>query len=667
MRGTKKYIFLALTALLIAWATAATTTAQTKQQQRNKTAAKTTSQSSAANQKTATQKSAETSKTPIGKASAEAKMKEITDTTSEKEKLRLDMYKYFGVVDSANFFKATEQLKEVCLMENDEKLFYKAWGNEAILTFNHLDRQRGMNIAQEMRDYANKNDSKYGLYTSMQVIGAFLSAQKQTQLAKIELQKALEYHDKYFPDESIAAALMTLSKISHNEGDYEGSKQYSQRVIDSKDAIMQHKMPAYSMYALSAIAQKDSAAFLDIYEKRKKYAEENNNYIDNYEELVQMEYFILKKRYKEAEKLAMSMKSKSSKYAGLAKIYQQMGDYKKAFYYHVKYKENSDSINNEAMAQRANEYAAEIGLVKAENEAKDLRLSNQRMKTRFLYISAIILLLFSIFFFYRRRKQILKLRKINKQLEETGEQLKISEQKEHKARLEAERALRVKRNFLNNISHEMRTPLNSISGFSQILTEMGDQLPKEEKKELNGRINESTETLTDIVDKMIELSHYDTMESVDKNDNVSPAIICQKAAEEWQEKAKPGVKVLTVNNLPEGYTIKSNAKCIEKILSHLLDNATKFTDSGKIALQTDICPDNENCVVISVADTGTGIPKEKQEDIFELFSDTGEQVKTTGMGLSICQTICRLLNGSIHLDTDYTNGCRIVVNIPSEK
>ena len=217
-----------------------------------------------------------------------------------------------------------------------------------------------------------------------------------------------------------------------------------------------------------------------------------------------------------------------------------------------------------------------------------------------------------------------------------------------------------KQNFLNNISHEMRTPLNAIVGFSQVLLTPGLELTDEEYDDMERRIKESSDLLTGIVDKMIELSHFDAMESIERSDTVAVNALAKVLMASYRQKADEKVGLRVTSNVADSYTIVTNADCLRRVLCHLLDNAVKFTQQGEIVIDI---KQQDGTLTIGVADSGPGIPVERQHDIFELFAETGEQVKTTGLGLSICRTLVRLLGGTIRLDDSYHAGTRIVITI----
>lgn len=308
----------------------------------------------------------------------------------------------------------------------------------------------------------------------------------------------------------------------------------------------------------------------------------------------------------------------------------------------------NDSLKAQAYLE-AQAYEAQAHIEKIEN----------RERIHHIYVAAggalAVLTIGGLFFFlYRRKQQMEKLESINTQL-------RTSKQAEAKARQQAEAALTTKRLFLNNISHEMRTPLNAIFGFTQILTMPGMEVSDEEKVELSRYISENTQLLTSIVDKMIYLSHYQCLEELDMEDCIPVNAFCQARMTVIPQRPEQ-LKLIFDSQLPDDFEMLTNMKAMERLLDYLLDNAGKFTQQGSITLS--LRRTNKNRLIISITDTGPGIPLDAQTTVFDMFTDTDDAVKATGMGLCTCRNICRLMDGTIGIDKNYTDGCRIVVDIP---
>ena len=108
----------------------------------------------------------------------------------------------------------------------------------------------------------------------------------------------------------------------------------------------------------------------------------------------------------------------------------------------------------------------------------------------------------------------------------------------------------------------------------------------------------------------------------------------------------------------------TNHEAIEVLLKHLIENAIQYTDEGVITIA---CTEYEDKVRTSVADTGTGIPLERYEHVFDTFREMGDNQKLQGLGLSICKAIVKLLGGKIWLDVKYAAGSRFIFELPKKQ
>lgn len=115
--------------------------------------------------------------------------------------------------------------------------------------------------------------------------------------------------------------------------------------------------------------------------------------------------------------------------------------------------------------------------------------------------------------------------------------------------------------------------------------------------------------------------------------------------------------------LPESYEVHTNQEGVEALLRHLIENAIQYTDQGVITVS---CSEYEDKFRVSVTDTGKGISPERRPHVFDTFREMGENQKLQGLGLSICKSIVKLLNGRIWLDEEYTDGSRFIFELPKQ-
>ena len=261
-----------------------------------------------------------------------------------------------------------------------------------------------------------------------------------------------------------------------------------------------------------------------------------------------------------------------------------------------------------------------------------------------------------------------KLEETYHELEETNQQLEI-------ARRRAEEASRMKTNFIQQISHEIRTPLNILNGFTQILTTPGMELDAATQQEVTQGIDENTNRITSLVNKMLELADANSSDELERNDDVLAVQIAAQAADESLITTASHLSFdLDMGEGTDTAMLHTNLQQATRALSLVLDNARKFTQpaeaavnagaevkQGRVVLRLAL---QDQMLAFSVEDNGIGIPAEESEHIFEEFVQLDNYYDGTGIGLTVARSIARRLGGDIVLDTEYTGGARFVFTLP---
>ena len=291
----------------------------------------------------------------------------------------------------------------------------------------------------------------------------------------------------------------------------------------------------------------------------------------------------------------------------------------------------------------------------AEQNAK---LSHQRMLWVLgVGIAMIILLHIHLMI---RRKAYKKLNETNRKLVEANER--------------AEESARMKTKFIHQISHEVRTPLNVLSGFTQVLASPNIEISSDELQSISKKIVENSERITHLVDKMLDLSLVNSDAAIDCSDVINPADAARTAVEQSGIRNASHLDFsLQIQPEIEDIKIATSRKCCTKVLTLLLDNAIKFThplafhsrkaDHSKAQASLSLSKVG-NSILFIVEDTGVGIPTDQAENIFKEFVQLDEYSDGTGIGLSIARQLARHMGGDITLDTTYTAGARFIVTLP---
>ena len=242
------------------------------------------------------------------------------------------MYRYFSSNATDSFMYVTDQLMEACRKAgpSQERLFYKAWSNQAIYSFTKVNRTRGLELAHQIHDYAYQHDSKFGLYTSTYALASMSSTLRHFAQAEREFNEAINYQHRFFPDESAAAPYLGLAKIYVNLKKIEKVLECARQALSEPNIIMQHKLSAWSYICIAYNDAKYSRDdFNRAYAEREKVKRENGH-DDNYGEIVEYYNAMKNGRYAEALNFASKIKSGSDRLLYISKAYASLGDYRNA-------------------------------------------------------------------------------------------------------------------------------------------------------------------------------------------------------------------------------------------------------------------------------------------------------------------------------------------------
>ena len=335
--------------------------------------------------------------------------------------LEKEMYRYYSSNAIDSFMLITDQLIEACREAgpSQERLFYKAWSNQAIYSFNKVNRTRGLELAHQIHDYAYQHDSKFGLYTSTYALATMSSGLRHFAQAEHEFNEAINYQHRFFPDESAAAPYLGMAKVYVNLHKPEKVLDCARKALAEPNVIMQHRLSAWTYICIAySNNQYSRDDFNRAYAEREKLKREIGH-DDNFGSVVNFYHAMKNGRYAEALNIATNMSGGIDRLQFAAQAYASLGDYRQAYLYQLRHKENRDSANTAEVQQMSYEYAAQIDVTRAENEAKDLRLSKLDLQIQAAIAIILITLAFFIFYYFRRRKQMRELRQAYNQLADT--------------------------------------------------------------------------------------------------------------------------------------------------------------------------------------------------------------------------------------------------------
>ena len=272
----------------------------------------------------------------------------------------------------------------------------------------------------------------------------------------------------------------------------------------------------------------------------------------------------------------------------------------------------------------------------------------------------ILILLLSILFAVLAVFFLIRLHRSQKCRKTDQAQIRELQEANEKLRL----ADAAKTRFVQNMSHEVRTPLNAIVGFSQLLSLPDGALEPKEKEEFAGHIVNNSQMLTMLLDDILNINAMDTGGYRIVYSSGEMHFMARAAISSAQHRLQPGVKMYYAPEKEEPFTFTTDPRRVQQILINLLTNACKQTSAGEIRLTSSL-EENPGYVTYAVTDTGPGVAPEAAEKIFERFTKLNEFLQGTGLGLSICRDIADRMGAKVFLDTSHTaSGARFVFMVP---
>lgn len=295
-------------------------------------------------------------------------------------------------------------------------------------------------------------------------------------------------------------------------------------------------------------------------------------------------------------------------------------------------------------------YSKEIDRLCTRFQADQLAYQNERdriVSMRFYLAGIIVSVLFLIFLLVLGWKKIFR--------------LKRSQMRQEAMKEKAVQAIQRKNMFLSNMSHEVRTPLNAIVGFSAVLTDEDESFDDESRREFSEIIKVNSFQLLKLINDILDFSDFEN-DNITFNIRTHDAVkLCNEVVETVMASRKLEVEMRFDTDLSVLMLDTDDAR-LRQVLINLLVNATKFTEQGSIVLELKMA--DAGTALFSVTDTGCGIPPEKQHLIFERFEKLNDFVQGSGLGLSICQLIVKYMNGKLWVDSGYTRGARFCFTHP---
>lgn len=223
-----------------------------------------------------------------------------------------------------------------------------------------------------------------------------------------------------------------------------------------------------------------------------------------------------------------------------------------------------------------------------------------------------------------------------------------------------EKLYQSKTKFLQNMSHEIRTSLNMVYGFAQLLGMPEGSWTDEEREKYNTYINDNYRMLDLLLNDLIEYTQTNQKTFGVSYEPVDVAKICDSTLQSLQFAQSKSKQVQLQNELPDGFTIKSDARRIQQILTHLLFYAVQFASSDELLLSAKL---NAGALELAVVDPNSSMSGMKELPVYVKDTLNDPDVDDLGVRIELCRRMACLLGGCIYIDTQSKDGVRIVLQI----
>jgi signal transduction histidine kinase len=351
-----------------------------------------------------------------------------------------------------------------------------------------------------------------------------------------------------------------------------------------------------------------------------------------------LEVYHLAQKGKIDEAVKLAGESLDDSYATIAEIYSSAGRWREAFEMQKKDMKETDSINSLLLSSSLQGIQTE--LKRYEEESMEAR--------RHLYAViaiAVLLLLLVVALFYIVRTRQRHLREMRKAYQRAIESDKM------------------KTVFIQNVSHEVRTPLNVISGFAQVMADPERSITPEERRYMSDMVVHNSNRITLMLNEVLMVSAQEA--AADEEPVTIPANVFLRSIVTGFHLDGEKRKLLRLNyetELGDDIEIHACQNVLRLIILQLLDNAVKNTPSGDVTMKVSTA---DSQLLVAVEDTGIGVPSQEAEHIFERFVKLDPFKEGMGIGLSFCRTMAQRIGGKVYLDQSYAGpGARFVLTLP---
>ncbi len=540
----------------------------------------------------------------------------------------------FNAADSISFYPAVKRLEAYLLEQNDLHAYYTQRCNEIIFLMNQQKifeaYSLGRKLSTELRDKSIDKE----MYMAYNILGHINRYCGNKAAARRIFRKVIDMMEEAGYYENMPPIYMNLVNVEIEDNPEEAMRLLDQALEIAKKYAPERMFDIETRKYLTYFTNGDIKKFQEGYQAYRKGVAEGKSSVHGRS----MEVYYLASLGKTDEAIALAKEELGDEGGdAIADILQRAGRWEEAYKALKEATNAKDSVNNVVLINSMRSISDQLRLEEMEKQTARNQLIG--MSIGLLLLGMLVAALSYIIL--NRRKHL--------------KELKIA----YDHALESDR---MKTAFIQNVSHEVRTPLNIISGFSQIIAMPELTNNSEERQHMAQMMQKNCHQITSLIDEMLELSFSESTEDAVKEDTVEVNDMLRDLLQENQPLVSAGTNLDFQTTINDDFSLTTNQIMLRRAIGTLIDNAIKNTKEGTITLKTSAL---SNQLLIAVEDTGSGIPDDEAEHIFERFVKLDAFKEGLGLGLPLCRTLINRLGGNVLLDRTFKGpGSRFVITLP---
>ena len=540
----------------------------------------------------------------------------------------------FNDADSISFYPAVKRLEDYLLEQNDLHAYYTQRCNEIVFLMNQQKIFEAYTLGRKLSTELREKSIDKEMYMAYNILGHINRYCGNKAAARRIFRKVIDMMEEAGYYENMPPIYMNLVNVEIEDNPEEAMRLLDQALEIAKKYAPERMFDIETRKYLTYFTNGDIKKFQEGYEAYRKGVAEGKSSVHGRS----MEVYYLASLGKTDEAIALAKEELGDEGGdAIADILQRAGRWEEAYKALKEATNAKDSVNNVVLINSMRSISDQLRLEEMEKQTARNRLIG--MSIGLLLLGLLVAALSYIIL--NRRKHL--------------KELKIA----YDHALESDR---MKTAFIQNVSHEVRTPLNIISGFSQIIAMPELTSNAEERQHMAQMMQKNCHQITSLIDEMLELSFSESTEDAVKEDTVEVNDMLRDLLQENQPLVSAGTNLDFQTTINDDFTLTTNQIMLRRAIGTLIDNAIKNTKEGTITLKTSVLG---NQLLIAVEDTGSGIPDDEAEHIFERFVKLDAFKEGLGLGLPLCRTLINRLGGNVLLDRTFKGpGSRFVITLP---